>query len=301
MRNILIFYNPHAGRLRKKGPIRLLTDEIEKLGDYFEVISEDPNKLETLPGLNGRQADLVIVFGGDGTVRAVTRLVLENGPDIPVAVIPAGSGNLFAFSMRIPARMKKAVKLALSGKPIEIDVGLLNNKKYFLIAFALGYVTRLIVNTPRRSKKHLGIFAYFLYFLRSLKFRKCRFKISVDGESRIYEGNTILIANILRVFGSRPRKEMSYVDGLLTLIVLTNKSVVSFFDAFLYFFFSLNTGKNFFVAHGKKIEIIFEEDDAIPASLDGDAIELDARKVVLEMSEMKLKVISKISQKTLKM
>ncbi len=301
MRNILIFYNPHAGRLRKKGMIRLLTDEIEKLGENFEVISEDPNKLETLPDLNGCPADLVIVFGGDGTVRAVARLILAKGAGTPVAVIPAGSGNLFAFSMRIPARTKKAVKLALSGKPVAIDVGLLNTEKYFLIAFALGYVTRLIVNTSRRSKKRLGIFAYFLFFLRSLKFRKCRFQISVDGESRIYEGNTILVANILRVFGSRPRKEMSYVDGLLTLIVLTNKSVLSFFDAFLYFFFSVNTGRNFFVARGSRIEIIFGEDDAIPSSLDGDAIELDSQKVVLEISERKLRVISKIEPGTLKM
>ena len=128
MRNILIFYNPHAGRKTKTSSLRLLTDEIEKLGDHFEVISEDPNRLATLPGVNGCQADLIIVFGGDGTVRAVTRLVLESGSVVPVAVIPAGSGNLLAFSLKIPPGVKKAVKLALSGKPIEIDVGLLNKR-----------------------------------------------------------------------------------------------------------------------------------------------------------------------------
>jgi len=293
MRHILIFYNPYSGRLRKTNPLGLLTEEIEKLGDYYEVISEDPDMLAALPEPGGRRADLVIIVGGDGTVRAVTRLVLESGSGTPVAVIPAGSGNLFAFSLKIPARIKKSVELALSGHPVEVDVGLLNDTKYFLIAFALGYVTRLIVNTPRSLKKRLGIFAYFLHFIRSMKFRKCRFKISVDGGNRMYEGNTILVANILRVFGSRPRKEISYTDGLLTLIVLTNKSVVSFFDAFLYFFFSINSGKNFFIAQGRKIEIFYEKDDAVPVSLDGDAIELDTQEAVVKMSEKKLMVISK--------
>jgi YegS/Rv2252/BmrU family lipid kinase len=292
MRNILIFYNPHAGRLKKSNPLFFLKDQIEKLGDNYEVISEDPDSLAALPDLNGMPADLVIIVGGDGTVRAVVRLVLESGSDAPVAVIPAGSGNLFAFSLKIPAGIKKSVRMALYGKPAEIDVSLLNGKKPFLISFALGYVTRLIVNTPRSLKKRLGIFAYFLHFLRNIKLRKCRFKISVDGESRTYEANTILAVNILRVFGSRPRCEMSYTDGLLTLIVLANKSVLSFFDAFLYFFFSLNTGKNFTVVQGREIGIHFDEEDPMPASLDGDAVELDSQEALLEMSKKKLRVIS---------
>jgi len=270
----------------------MLTGEIVKLGDCFEVISEDPNTLSALPDPNGRPADLVIVFGGDGTVRAVARLILESGSGAPVAVIPAGSGNLFAFALRIPSRIKKAVKLALEGVPIEIDVGRLNNKDYFLIAFALGYVTEFIVNTPRSMKKHLGIFAYVLNIFKNLKIRRSKFEISVDGERRIVEGNTILVVDALRVFGSRPRKEISFTDGLLNWIIFTNKNLAGFFDAFLYYFFSLNTGKNFVAANARKIEIILGNESAVAASLDGDEIELHSKKVELEMSAGKLRVIA---------
>lgn len=297
MRNILVFYNPYSGRKTKTNHLRMLTGEIEKIGDCFEVISEDPNTLSTLPDPKGQPADLVIVLGGDGTVRAVARLILESGSEAPVAVIPAGSGNLFAFALRIPSRVKKAVKLALGGMPIEIDVGRLNNKDCFLIAFALGYVTEFVVNTPRSIKKHLGIFAYVLYFFKNLKISKSKFEISVDGERHIIEGNTILVVDALRVLGSRPRKEISFTDGLLNLIILTNKNLAGFFDAFLYYFFSLNTRKNFVAAHGRKIAIVLENEGAVAASLDGDEIELRSKKVELEISEKKLKVISRIPQK----
>lgn len=292
MRNILIFHNPHAGRKMKKNPLPLLTDEIGKRGDCFEVISEDPNTLSTLPELNGQPADLIIVFGGDGTVRAVAQLVLESGSKAPVAVIPFGSGNLLAFALRIPSNIKRAVKLALEGRPIKIDVGRLNNKDYFLIAFALGYVTEFIANTPRSIKKHLGIFAYVLNFFKNLKIRRSKFEISVDGERRIIEGNTILVVDVLRVFGSRPRKEISFTDGLLNLIVFTNKNLAGFFDALLYYFFSLNTGKNFVAANARKIEIILRNESAVAASLDGDEIELHSKKVELEMSAGKLRVVA---------
>lgn len=297
MRNILIFYNPNAGRKTNTNPLHLLTEEIEKLGDCYQVIPEDPNTLQTLPNLRDRPADLVVVFGGDGTVRAVAQLILESGSRAPVAVIPAGSGNLLAFALKVPSSIRKAVKLALEGTPTEIDVGLLNKKDCFLIAFALGYVTELIATTPRSIKKRLGIFAYVLHFFRNLKIRRSEYEISVDGARGVYEGNTILVVNTLRVFGSRACRNISFRDGLLNVFVLANKNMLRFFDTFYYFFLSPKAGKNFIAAQGKEIEIILEKGTAVPASIDGEAIKLDSQKAIVEVSARKLRVISSIPPK----
>ena len=102
MRNILIFYNPYSGRKTKTNHLRMLTGEIEKLGDCFEVISQDPNTLSNLPDPNGQPADLVIVFGGDGTIRAVAQLILESGSRAPVAVsVKSNSGGCGSDSILI--------------------------------------------------------------------------------------------------------------------------------------------------------------------------------------------------------
>ena len=63
MRNILIFNNPHAGRKVSTNPIDYLTEQIQKRGDNYEVVNEDPSKLSDLPEVAGNQADLAIVIG----------------------------------------------------------------------------------------------------------------------------------------------------------------------------------------------------------------------------------------------
>lgn len=85
--------------------------------------------LETTPDDPGYQAarralaeavDLILVAGGDGTVRAVASTLAGSG--IPMALLPSGTGNLLARNLRIPLDTDAALRLALQGRAQAIDV-----------------------------------------------------------------------------------------------------------------------------------------------------------------------------------
>ena len=65
-------------------------------------------------------ADLVMVCGGDGTVREVCAELAGTG--IPVGIIPAGTGNLLARNLDIPLYLRSAIDVALNGQDRAIDL-----------------------------------------------------------------------------------------------------------------------------------------------------------------------------------
>ena len=59
-------------------------------------------------------AELVFVWGGDGMVqRSIDTLA---GTGVTLAIIPAGTANLFASSLDIPSDIAKAVEIGLNGR-----------------------------------------------------------------------------------------------------------------------------------------------------------------------------------------
>ncbi|GMA33411.1 diacylglycerol/lipid kinase family protein [Litorihabitans aurantiacus] len=67
-------------------------------------------------------ASVVVVAGGDGTVRAVAEALA--GTHVPMALVPAGTGNLLARNLDIPVdNLQQQVRTALSGRDMAMDLG----------------------------------------------------------------------------------------------------------------------------------------------------------------------------------
>jgi diacylglycerol kinase (ATP) len=73
-----------------------------------------------------RGADLILVWGGDGTVQRCVDAAA--GSQVALAIIPAGTANLLAKNLGIPADITKAVRIGLHGSRRSIDTGSVNGE-----------------------------------------------------------------------------------------------------------------------------------------------------------------------------
>ena len=97
-------------------------------------------------------AQLVFVWGGDGMVqRAVDVLA---GSDVTLAIVPAGTANLFASSLGIPKHIGRAVSIGLRGADRKLDVGRFNGERFAVMAGA-GFDAAMI-RTPATAASRSG-------------------------------------------------------------------------------------------------------------------------------------------------
>ncbi|GIF18320.1 YegS/Rv2252/BmrU family lipid kinase [Actinoplanes tereljensis] len=147
--------------------------------------------------------DLLVVWGGDGMVqRSLDVLAQEKGGSkIPVAIIPAGTGNLLATNLGIPTDLEKAVDIALHGRRHRIDLGKLGGEHFGVMA-GIGFDGAMIHDADRKMKDRLGKLAYVWTGLRHVNGEAATARILVDGVKWFDdEASCVLIGNVGTITG----------------------------------------------------------------------------------------------------
>ncbi|TFD52959.1 diacylglycerol kinase [Cryobacterium frigoriphilum] len=149
-------------------------------------------------------ASVVIVAGGDGTVRAVAE-GLQSG-SIPLALLPSGTGNLLARNLGIPLNdVAAAVTIAFTGDVHRIDVGRITvtredqseSSHVFVVMAGLGLDAKMLANTDDDLKKKAGWLAYVTALATTLRDpHELRFRYSLNGgQQRSLRAHTLIVAN----------------------------------------------------------------------------------------------------------
>src|SRR5215469_17333799 len=86
-------------------------------------------------------ADVLFVWGGDGTVQRCIDAVAGTGT--AVAILPAGTANLLAANLGIPHDLAEAVRVGLHGDRRRLDTGTVNGERFTVMAGA-GFDARMI-------------------------------------------------------------------------------------------------------------------------------------------------------------
>jgi diacylglycerol kinase (ATP) len=143
-------------------------------------------------------ADLVFAWGGDGTVR---RCIGElAGSDACLAVIPAGTANLFATNLGIPKDIEAAVAIGLGGERRRFDVGRFAGERFGVMA-GVGFDAQMIRDADD-LKDRIGRAAYIVSGSRHLRERPFKAAIDVDGNEWFAGRATcILVGNVGELFG----------------------------------------------------------------------------------------------------
>jgi len=174
-------------------------------------------------------ADLLIAWGGDGMVRRCVNALKDT--DVPLAVVPAGTSNLFATHLGIERDIEQAVQVALHGDRRRLDVGRFDGERFAVMAGA-GFDAAMI-KASDDLKDRLGRAAYVVGGASKLGAEPFEAKIKIDGTGW-YEGpaSCILIGNVGELFGgievfadARPD------DGALDVGVLTSEGPVQLIRA----------------------------------------------------------------------
>ncbi|GAA0456042.1 hypothetical protein Ade02nite_04870 [Paractinoplanes deccanensis] len=168
--------------------------------------------------------DLLVVWGGDGIVqRSIDVLArAKGGSKIPLAIIPAGTGNLLAGNLGIPTDLEQAVDIALRGDRHRIDLGKLNGE-YFGVMAGVGFDGAMINEADRNMKDRLGKLAYVWAGVRHVNGEAAKAQIKIDGTTWFEdEASCVLIGNVSKITGGiRAFDDAKPDDGWLDVGVAT--------------------------------------------------------------------------------
>ncbi|MEC5423936.1 diacylglycerol kinase family lipid kinase [Virgibacillus sp. C22-A2] len=149
----------------------------EKCIRYRILYTRQPNHATKLVQemVQKKEVKAIIAVGGDGTVHEVINGLV--GSDIPLGVIPAGSGNDFCRGMGIPLQYNKALERILKDERKVIDVGRINDK-FFATIVGVGFDGQVAQETNNSQNKRvlnltrMGSISYIINVLKVLLYYK---------------------------------------------------------------------------------------------------------------------------------
>lgn len=201
--------NPHGRRAaRARQELTAALADVDAPAPTVLTTTVDSPGADQARRLLAAQVDLVVVAGGDGTVREVARVLAGTG--VPLGIIPTGTANIVARNLALPRRdVRRAVALALTGAELRMDVGLARMRtghrgpveSAFLVMAGIGRDAQTVAATGVRLKRWLGWLAYFAAGIRHVLRRPLPLTVDLDGCPRKARTWTVLFGNLPRVPG----------------------------------------------------------------------------------------------------
>jgi YegS/Rv2252/BmrU family lipid kinase len=157
--------NPVSG-----GPTTVPLDAVrERLSASFDV---DLHETSTERGAEACARDalaagaaVLVAAGGDGTVGAVAGVLA--GSDVPLGIVPRGTGNSVARALDVPLDLEGAARVIEAGATRRLDVGRCGGRR-FVLHCVVGVHADAVADTPRAGKQRWGALAYAASTLKKL-------------------------------------------------------------------------------------------------------------------------------------
>lgn len=222
-KKLVFISNPKAGIKKKDGFLVDVINEFED-NDYITQVhyTRAMGDGTRLVLKYGRDADLIVCMGGDGTLNEVIEGIIEGGIKAPLGYIPAGSTNDFASSLNLSTQPEEAARDIMTKAARAIDIGRFNGR-YFVYTASCGIFTRTSYETPQNFKNILGHFAYILSGIKDLGNVK-PLKLTFESEEKKISGSYIFaaICNSTSIGGimTIDKEKVDFSDGVFELVLI---------------------------------------------------------------------------------
>ncbi|HGL6385384.1 TPA: lipid kinase YegS [Citrobacter koseri] len=226
--SLLILNGKGADNQPLRDAIGLLRDEGVEI--HVRVTWEKGDAQRYVDEARQLGVETVIAGGGDGTINEVSAALIQcQGGNVPaLGILPLGTANDFATSAGIPEALDKALKLAIAGNAVAIDIAQVNDKTCFINLATGGFGTRITTETPEKLKAALGGVSYFIHGLMrmdTLKPDRCE----IRGENFHWQGDALVIGigNGRQAGGGQQLCPGALInDGLLQLRIFTGEELL---------------------------------------------------------------------------
>ncbi|CAH8281777.1 YegS/Rv2252/BmrU family lipid kinase [Mariniflexile fucanivorans] len=237
-----------------------------------------------------QKATIIVACGGDGTINEVASTLVNT--NIPLGIIPVGSGNGLASNLKIPQNVKKAIEVIKNNHQTKIDVGCVN-EHYFFSNVGFGFSASVIKNYEHLQKRTL-----YYYIKASIKsYKEFNKKRNIEIEINELES----FANPFLIFISNTNElgyhvsltpKASLQDGLLDVLIVPNLNNAKML---LFGIFMLlkkpKTLKEARCFQTKAIKLQRNQGDYFEAQLDGEFLKIQESSIEISINEQALIII----------
>lgn len=224
---VVVLTNPMAGHGNAPHASESAVARFQQLGiDVVKVVGRDAaHARQLVEEALGGEADALVVIGGDGVIGLALQTVART--DIPLGIVPAGTGNDHAREYGLPVGDPvAAVDLIAAGHTETVDLGLIRgddgSQTWFGTVAATGFDS-LVSDRVNRMRWPHGRMRYNLAILAELsRLHPLPFRLVLDGEREIVADLTLVAYGNTRSYGGGMRicPGADHFDGLLDITMV---------------------------------------------------------------------------------
>jgi diacylglycerol kinase (ATP) len=198
-RRVLVVINPASGRARGSENEGAVREALAKAGARAEIRPTEAagDARAWAAGAADEGFEFVIAAGGDGTVTAAARGLLDAGARVPLGLVPLGTGNGLARVLEIPMEPARAIEVLAAGRVVALDVmDVLAPEGTALLFLGAGLDADVNKDADPAAKARFGFLAYVWAVLNRLpRLRGHRVTLTLDGVSHTTYAHTVTVFN----------------------------------------------------------------------------------------------------------
>ncbi|MGO3653075.1 MAG: diacylglycerol/lipid kinase family protein [Sphingobacterium sp.] len=286
---ILFVINPISGGKKKTAFNKQVLEvlDLNRFDPTFKVTNHANHAYELARAGVAEGYDAVVAVGGDGTINEIGSALV--GSNIPLGIIPEGSGNGLALYLGIPMNESAALRRINQMESTAIDCGKLGDRYFFNIAgigFDASVSDRFASETFRGP---VGYLRTVINVISSYKPRK--YTLIIDGETYEREAFMISVANSPQ-YGNNAyiAPNASVNDGVLDVCVV-HKFPLYALPLMVFHLFNRTVNQSEYVEIITGENITIKQEEGAPVHLDGEPMDL-GNEIQIEVQKNALHIIS---------